>query len=281
MTQDLKKTANAEIRGFIPAEFIDNVYQGIHHTDEAWQDFGGAIGEIDALVKRSAAAGLSPAERDDVQSSLTTLHDEILSLMDRIVLFHNYCLKNLEFMPLAIQRIEARVQHELSIPAVLYKDPDYLKEEIEYCLDTGFANLPELQAGFDVETREDRKDSAWYDDFAEDFLDGAEITRDDMHARMEHSFFRQFDFPLGLYDVDERFTDYFDAVTSNDIFVEETLRRMAAGHLQENFPGFTLLLENENSTVQDEADALKQLRSQMRGQLRTSNRVIKPKGLEL
>ncbi len=237
------RTKKPSITGFIPTEFVENVYLGIMDMDEAQADIENRIEDAHELMNRPIRDILNRLEDDDYHDEIEGLHDELIALMDRSLLFYCFALKNIEFMPHATARNKQRLSNDFSIIAGQYHDPDFLAQEIRGTIDGVFPTLNELRECFSRSTIKTRRHNAWHDDFAKDILRGRELTREDMEDRMEYQFFKQKYFPLGIFKTSEATAKWLETAIHDSAFIDRTFDEIRSGALQTVFPGFSLVEE--------------------------------------
>lgn len=276
----LSQTHNRKSLAFIPGEFVENVWNGINDYDEAMADLEDALETAYYTISRPIVNVLDKMEFHD---EVETLHDEIIALMDRVLLFHCYALKNIEFMPYAVTRNAQRMRRELDLSPEPFRDPDFHAKEIRRVIDMTFESVMDLRECFSGEMIERRKRTAWHDEFGRKILHGRELHKADMQDRMEFQFFMHHDFPLGVFEMGDRMRLHLNRALRRPNFVKHTIDEMQSGALQKIFPGFHLFVpkgQDEKDVAPTWNNAIELFIGKIQGITDNSTRVQNPKALQ-
>lgn len=280
----LSSTHKAVSLGFIPREFVENVWNGINDYDEATADLESAIESAYYTIARPIVNVL---DKEEFHDEVEALHDEIIALTDRVLMFHCYALKNIEFMPYAINRNAERMVRELDLLPPPFRDADFHAREIRRVIDMAFESLMDLRECFSGEMITRRKKTGWEDDFGRKILHGRELHKADMQDRMEFQFFLHHDFPLGVFETGDRTRVYLSRALRRPNFIRNTIEEMQSGELQKIFPGFSIYTPkgvqdtpDEKEVARDWNNAIEVFIGKIQGISGNATRVQNPKAVQ-
>jgi hypothetical protein len=248
---DQDQSNTAAVTAFVPADFSKDLINKIRYFDEAMSDLEDMCDvALESVSPEHSSPFQNKMEEEEFSSEMASLHDEIIALMDHVLVFYCYALKNIEFMPAATRRVHQQVNQELGIAPVIFSDSQYLAGEIKRVIEETFPVLLALRENWTQRTIKRRRQDGWFDEYATYVLENSrEITEDDMQSRMEVNFFNQFQFPLGVFEMRPSAHSYLSERMQDMDYILDTLTDLRRGNLSQQFPGFYIQIN------EDEAEA--------------------------